>query len=371
MLANAARLLLEKAHPPAKSHSSDFEGADTFLATIVVRRLTPVGAEAHSRIAGARVGQASRLSLRAFKRIGGAAGVAAPTAQRGVWHARRRGPGVRRRRHGAGFGTRRRRVRCAGAGATSGCGGAGARRECPRAGTARPGGGTRPDIRHIRRLPDSRRPRWCTLEYPELMPCPYKLNVNGRATTVDVPADMPLLWAIRDFSISTEPSTAWNRPVRRLHGAPERAARALLPDAGFRCRESTDNHHRGALGDGTHPAQVAWLELDVPQCGYCQAGRLCRPRLCWPRMPSHRQRYRFRMNGNLCRCGTYLRIRQAFTKAAQLASIASTKKPTSAPMGCRVRINKEVKSCASIGVLFSESALSAAAACCWASTRQK
>jgi len=164
---------------------------------------------------------------------------------------------------------------------------------------------------------------------------PYKLNVNGRSTTVDVPADMPLLWAIRD--VLNLHGTKFGCGIGQcgactvhLNGQPVRSCLTPVSAVGNQPITTIE----GLSADGTHPAQLAWLELDVPQCGYCQAGQIMSAAALLAKTPKPTDKdIDSAMNGNLCRCGTYLRIRQAVHKAAQLASTASTKKPTSAPDG--------------------------------------
>ena len=164
---------------------------------------------------------------------------------------------------------------------------------------------------------------------------PFKVNVNGRSTTVDVPADTPLLWVIRDIlnlrgtkygcgigqcgactvhlggravrSCQTPVSAAANAPITTLEG--------LSPD-------------------GTHPVQLAWQEIDVPQCGYCQAGQMMSAAALLAKNPKPTDKdIDSAMNGNLCRCGTYLRIRQAVHKAAALGTSASAKTVQTAQIG--------------------------------------
>ena len=163
---------------------------------------------------------------------------------------------------------------------------------------------------------------------------PYKLNVNGRSTTVDVPADTPLLWVIRD--VLNLHGTKYGCGIGQcgactvhLNGQPVRSCLTPVSAVGTQAVTTIE----GLSAEGTHPAQVAWLELDVPQCGYCQAGQIMSAAalLAKNTKPTDKD-IDGAMNGNLCRCGTYLRIRQAVHKAAELAS-ASTKKSTSAPDG--------------------------------------
>jgi isoquinoline 1-oxidoreductase alpha subunit len=80
----------------------------------------------------------------------------------------------------------------------------------------------------------------------------------------------------------------------------------------------------GLSADGTHPVQVAWQEIDVPQCGYCQAGQMMSAAALLAKTPKPSdQDIDAAMNGNICRCGTYLRIRQAIHKVATLSAAGS------------------------------------------------
>src|SRR5579871_5203455 len=158
---------------------------------------------------------------------------------------------------------------------------------------------------------------------------PYKLTVNGRPVTLDAPADMPLLWALRD--------------ILKLHGTKYgcgigqcaactvhingRAERSCITTVSMAANAHVTTIE-GLSPDGNHPLQVAWQEIDVPQCGYCQAGQIMAAAALLAKNPHPTDAdIDTAMNGNLCRCGTYLRIRQAVHQAAELSSIASTKKP--------------------------------------------
>jgi isoquinoline 1-oxidoreductase alpha subunit len=164
---------------------------------------------------------------------------------------------------------------------------------------------------------------------------PYKLNVNGRSTTVDVPADMPLLWVLRD--VLNLHGAKYGCGIGQcgactvhLNGQPARSCLTPISAVGTQAVTTIE----GLSAEGTHPAQVAWLELDVPQCGYCQAGQIMSAAALLAKNPRPTDKdIDGAMNGNLCRCGTYLRIRQAVHKAAELASASSNKKITSAPDG--------------------------------------
>jgi isoquinoline 1-oxidoreductase alpha subunit len=163
----------------------------------------------------------------------------------------------------------------------------------------------------------------------------YKLNVNGRSTNVDVPADMPLLWVLRD--VLQLSGTKFGCGIGQcgactvhLNGVPARACLTPVSAVGNQPVTTIE----GLSANGTHPAQIAWQDLDVPQCGYCQAGQIMSAAALLAKKPKPTdQDIDSAMNGNLCRCGTYLRIRAAVHKAATLASSAAGKKVTSAPDG--------------------------------------
>jgi isoquinoline 1-oxidoreductase alpha subunit len=151
---------------------------------------------------------------------------------------------------------------------------------------------------------------------------PYKLIVNGKTTTVDVPGDMPLLWVIRD--VLNMKATKYGCGIGQC-----RACTVLLrgePVASCMTRvSSADNVPvttlEGLSADGTHPVQLAWQEIDVPQCGYCQAGQMmAAAALLAKNVKPSEDEIETAMNNNLCRCGTYLRVREAVKKAATLAA---------------------------------------------------
>ena len=104
----------------------------------------------------------------------------------------------------------------------------------------------------------------------------YSLVVNGETHTVDMPdRDAAALGAPRHAGPEGHQVRLRHRPVRRLHGAARRRARPVVPDAGLGGRrEAKVTTIEGLPRDGSHPLQRAWMELDVPQCGYCQAGQL-------------------------------------------------------------------------------------------------
>ena len=155
---------------------------------------------------------------------------------------------------------------------------------------------------------------------------PFKLNVNGQSTDVDVPGDMPLLWVIRDvlnlrgtkFGCGAGLCGACTvhlngRAVRSCQTPVSVAAKAQITTL------------EGLSTNGTHAVQLAWQELDVPQCGYCQAGQMMTASALLAHTPSPTdEEINDAMNGNICRCGTYLRIRAGIKQAAK--ALATTRK---------------------------------------------
>ncbi len=149
-------------------------------------------------------------------------------------------------------------------------------------------------------------------------------TVNGRDTTVDVDADMPLLWVLRDTLGLTGTKFGCGMALCgactvHLEGRPVRAC--VTPVSTARGRKVTTIE--GLSGDNSHPVQKAWIELEVPQCGYCQSGQIMSAVALLAQTPQPTDAdIDAAMSGNICRCGTYQRIRAAIHRAAALASDA-------------------------------------------------
>jgi isoquinoline 1-oxidoreductase alpha subunit len=150
----------------------------------------------------------------------------------------------------------------------------------------------------------------------------YTLTVNGKPASVDAPADMPLLWALRDL-LGLKGTKygcgigACGACTVHIDGKPTRSCQTLVSAVSGRPITTVE----GLSADGTHPVQLAWQEIDVPQCGYCQAGQIMSAAALLEQKPKPTDAdIDQAMNGNLCRCATYLRIRQAIHRAAAMTS---------------------------------------------------
>jgi isoquinoline 1-oxidoreductase alpha subunit len=148
-----------------------------------------------------------------------------------------------------------------------------------------------------------------------------KLVVNGRSHEVDAPADTPLLWVLRDFLHLTGTKYGCGMALCgactvHVDGVPARAC--VTPVSAVAGKHVTTIEGLSAKTD--HPVQRAWMELDVPQCGFCQSGQLMSAAalLAQNKTPTD-QDIDQAMAGNICRCGTYQRIRAAIHRAAALA----------------------------------------------------
>ena len=148
-----------------------------------------------------------------------------------------------------------------------------------------------------------------------------KLNVNGRELDTDAAADTPILWVLRDHLGMTGTKFGCGMALCgactvHLDGAPIRSC--VTPLAAAEGRRITTVE--GLSPDRSHALQRAWLELDVPQCGYCQSGQLMSAAALLASNPAPTDAdIDTAMSGNICRCGTYPRIRKAIHRAAALA----------------------------------------------------
>ena len=146
----------------------------------------------------------------------------------------------------------------------------------------------------------------------------YTLKVNGQTRTVDAAADTPLLWVLRDNLdlVGTKYGCGIGQCgacTVHLNGVPLRSCQT--PVSTVTSMEITTIE--GLSADGSHPLQQAWIEHDVPQCGYCQAGQIMTAAALLKNSPHPTDDdIDGAMAGNLCRCGTYLRIRAAIKTAA-------------------------------------------------------
>lgn len=148
------------------------------------------------------------------------------------------------------------------------------------------------------------------------------LKINGKEHTIDVPSDMPLLWALREKLNLTD--TKYSCGIGECGTCTVlvdgRAVKScMLPTVKMAGREITTI--AGLSPDGSHPVQKAWHEVDVPQCGYCQGGQILSAVALLDKNPNPDDAaINKAMSGNLCRCGTYFRIRKAIKLAAGQAS---------------------------------------------------
>ncbi len=156
---------------------------------------------------------------------------------------------------------------------------------------------------------------------------PIKLNINNIATTVDVPPDTPLLWVLRD-TLNLKGAKygcgigLCGACTVLIGGHAVRSCMTTVGSVGSQPVTTIE----GLSPDGMHPIQVAWEALDVPQCGYCQAGQIMSATALLARTPHPTDAdIDATMSGNLCRCGTYTRIRQAIHEAAEAGVAARTK----------------------------------------------
>ena len=145
-------------------------------------------------------------------------------------------------------------------------------------------------------------------------------KVNGQPKTVDVPAEMPLLWVLRD--VLDYKGTKFGCGIGQCGACTVHVNGTAVRS----CQRRTGTVAgaeittiEGLSPDGSHPLQRAWEEIDVPQCGYCQAGQIMSAAALLATTPTPTdEEIDTAMAGNICRCATYLRIRRAIHRAAEL-----------------------------------------------------
>ena len=146
----------------------------------------------------------------------------------------------------------------------------------------------------------------------------YTITVNRERRTVDVPERMPLLWVLRD-TLGLK-GTKFGCGIAQcgactvlIDGRPVRSCQTEISAVGSRAVLTIESLPQ----DASHPLQKAWMDLDVPQCGYCQAGQIMAASALLTQTPNPTDaQIDTAMNGVVCRCGTYVRIKQAIKQAA-------------------------------------------------------
>lgn len=146
----------------------------------------------------------------------------------------------------------------------------------------------------------------------------FDLNINGKTSQVDVDPSTPILWVLRDYLNLV--GTKYGCGIAQcgactvhLDGTATRSCMLTVSMVG----NSEITTIEGLSEHGDHPVQKAWLEVDVPQCGYCQAGQIMTASALLEKNPNPTdEEIEMAMNGNICRCGTYLRIKKAVKLAA-------------------------------------------------------
>lgn len=147
----------------------------------------------------------------------------------------------------------------------------------------------------------------------------FSLTVNKKDYEVDVDPQMPLLWVIRDFIGLT--GTKFGCGIAQcgactVHYDGNAVRSCSIPVSSVGNKEITTIE--GLSEEGDHPLQLAWNEVDVPQCGYCQSGQIMSAAALLEKTPRPTdQQIMSAMSGNICRCGTYNRIKKAIKLAAE------------------------------------------------------
>jgi aerobic-type carbon monoxide dehydrogenase small subunit (CoxS/CutS family) len=147
----------------------------------------------------------------------------------------------------------------------------------------------------------------------------FNLNINGTSREVEVDPATPLLWVLRDHLNLV--GTKYGCGIAQcgsctVHLGNVATRSCMLPVSAVGNQQVTTIE--GLSEQGDHPVQKAWLEVDVPQCGYCQSGQIMQAAALLKSNPNPSdEEIEGAMNGNICRCGTYLRIKKAIKLAAQ------------------------------------------------------
>ena len=147
----------------------------------------------------------------------------------------------------------------------------------------------------------------------------FNLNINGENHQVDVDPATPLLWVLRDHIKLL--GTKYGCGIAQcgactVHLSDSAVRSCMLPVSSVGSQVVTTIEGLSELGD--HPVQKAWMEVDVPQCGYCQAGQIMTASALLKQNPNPTDNeIEMAMNGNICRCGTYLRIKKAVKLASE------------------------------------------------------
>ena len=149
---------------------------------------------------------------------------------------------------------------------------------------------------------------------------PTHFILNGKSQSVDVNPDMPLLWVIRDHLNMTGTKFGCGMALCgacTVHINGQATRSCITPISSVASKRVTTIE--GLSADGTHPVQLAWIEIDVPQCGYCQSGQIMSAASLLAQTPHPTDgQIDEAMAGNICRCGTYDRIREAIHRAAEI-----------------------------------------------------
>jgi isoquinoline 1-oxidoreductase alpha subunit len=149
-------------------------------------------------------------------------------------------------------------------------------------------------------------------------PMAITFTLNGKAQTVDVSPDMPLLWVLRDTLNMTGTKFGCGMALCgacTVHMNGEATRSCITPISSVSGKKITTIE--GLSADGSHPVQKAWIAEDVPQCGYCQSGQIMSAVALLAKKPKPTDAdIDDAMSGNICRCGTYQRIRKAIHRAA-------------------------------------------------------